>query len=290
MKIVVSYRGAPRIRGWETGACLARGFRKLGHEVFEYGNIYESKQRLENSPNINDKFDLWLYCEMNDGDSQYFESKNFKIRKFVCSLYDTSYYSDHLSGLQHHFNFDYQFIANPLDIKYFPNPYYLPYACDSELHSRLLSYPKTIDVALIGSIRDDRVGLKKELAKYGVQLELIGNVFRENYINALASVKIIINQNPRDGHGLLNMRYWETPAAGSLLFTEGVDMIVNDQTVRGSQWYDDIERLAASCRWFLKETEILQGTCKLAQEDVLSNHTYKNRCQEILKTVFPDEH
>jgi hypothetical protein len=41
MHILVSYRGAPNIRGWETGAMLARAFRRLGHDVDEYAKIYQ---------------------------------------------------------------------------------------------------------------------------------------------------------------------------------------------------------------------------------------------------------
>src|SRR6185436_16007295 len=104
MKIVVSYRGAPRIRGWETGAMVAKAFRQLGHDVVEFGNIYQTSQRLPpNSDAMWDEADLWLYCEMNDADPQYHELNTFSVRKTACWLFDTSYYNDRCKSIVDYF-------------------------------------------------------------------------------------------------------------------------------------------------------------------------------------------
>ena len=295
MKVLVSYRGIPQSPGWATGDLVVKAFRALGHEVYPYAKYYQQNQWVNSDPTFGlDKhdWDLILYMECNDGDPQYAELAVARARKTACWLFDTSYYHDRCKSIVDYFRFDHIFLANPLTIREYKvwgykDVHYLPYACDSTLHVRPLDFPKSHDVVLVGSIRDDRKCLANELDKHGVHLKLIGGVFREQYIDSLASAKIVINQNPQEGRGLLNMRYWETPAAGSLLFTEAVDMLMNDQTVRGLPWYDDIEKLAASCKWFLKEADILQGACQTAQEDVLANHTYKNRCQQIIQTVFP---
>lgn len=294
MRVLVSYRGIPQSPGWATGDFVVKALRQLGHEAWPYAKYYQQNQWVEGKPLglDNHEWDLILYLECNDGDPQYHELAVARARKTACWLFDTSYYHDRCKSIVDYFRFDHVFLANPLTIREYrvwgyKNVNYLPYACDPELHMRPLSHPKTHDVVLVGSIRNDRRILANALAKHGVDLQLIGGVFREEYIESLASAKIVINQNPQEGRGLLNMRYWEAPAAGALLFTEALDMLVNDQTVRGAPWYDDIERLAASCRWFLKEQELLDGARRYAQEDVLANHTYKNRCQHLLETVFP---
>ena len=46
MQIIVSYRGVTHVHGFETGACLSRALRRLGHSVYEYGKFYDYK--LEN--------------------------------------------------------------------------------------------------------------------------------------------------------------------------------------------------------------------------------------------------
>lgn len=292
MRVLVSYRGAPRIRGWETGAMIANAFRSLGHDVFEYGNIYETKERLPNAPDNLDDIDLCVYCEMNDADPQYTELRSVRARKMVCCLYDTSYYADRCKHLVDYFRFDHLFIANPLTIQEYKtwgydHVSYLPYACDRDLHGRSLEHPKTRDVVLVGSIRDDRRTLAYQLSNLGVDLELIGDVFREDYIDALASAKVVINQNPTDGRGLLNMRYWETPAAGSFVLTEAADYSEQPINLCNGYPYNGTEEIAGFCRAILDNPQRLAEATAATQHHVFKYHTYTNRCNDILGTLFP---
>lgn len=295
MKIIISYRGAPRIRGWETGALIAKAFRQLGHTTFEYGNIYESKERLPNAPDNFNNIDLWVYCEMNDGELQYSEVKNIPISKLVCTLYDTSYYPDKCRGLVDYFNFKHIFLANPLTIQEYKtwgykNVHYLSYACDKELHGRPLDYTKKYEVALVGSIRDDRIKLKKELADRGINLELIGNIFREQYIDALASSRIVINQNPEAGRGLLNMRHFEAQAAGAFLIEQQGDLYWNVQsglkTTLGCYPYTTIDDIVEICHDSLNDKKAFNDLLSNQQERFLKLNTYQNRCEQILETVL----
>lgn len=296
MKIVVSYRGAPRIRGWETGAMLARGFRQLGHDVFEYGNIYKTQERLKNAPDNLQDVDLLLYCEMNDADPQYLELKNINARKTACSLYDTSYHQDRYRRLVDYFRFDHLFLANPLTIHEYKtwgydNVSYLPYACDRELHGRSLGYPKTMDVALVGSIRNDRMRLIRKLNRLGLTVELVSDVFREEYIDTLASSRIILNQNPRpQGLGLLNMRSMESIAAGDVLFTEADDLEYNLKSgfypVSSMIGYRSPKDLVDILPSILAQYNELRS---VGQQEIFKYHTYQNRVLSILQTMFPYE-
>jgi spore maturation protein CgeB len=298
VKILVSYRAIPQSPGWATGDMVVKAFRHLGHETFAYAKYYQENRWLENPTATPSEYDLCLFLECNDGDPQYCELKNIRARKTACWLFDNSYYKDHLRGLIDYFNFNFKFLANPLVIKElqesgYSNIHYLPYACDPELHKRSVYKVKYIDVALIGSIREDRIKLADELKKYNIELQLIGGLYRSAYIDALASSKIIINQNPPSGRGLLNMRFWETIAAGSWIITEAEDANANVE-IRHSclnihNLYHNTEELAKICSMFMKdEHKRLQHTESM-QDHILRYHTYSDRCQEILQTVFPDE-
>jgi spore maturation protein CgeB len=272
---------------------IARAFRELGHDTYEYGNIYESHARLPNAPDDLEDIDLWLYCEMNDGDPQYHEVRNVRARKLACSLYDTSYYPDHCEQLIRYFNFDQIFLANPISInRYksvgFNNVHYLPYACDLELHGRCAATDKQYDVTLIGSIRQDREELQSVLTKEGIKLDLIGGLYREDYIDALSASTITINQNPAAGRGLLNMRFWEAQAAGSVLFTEEEDILLNRNA--GLQDvtcypYKEISDIVAGCTRVLQDAQLKREVIAAGQERVFRSHTYENRCEEILEMI-----
>ena len=293
MKILVSYRAIPQSPGWATGDMVVKAFRALGHDTFAYAKYYQENRWLDNPSPTPSEYDLCLFMECNDGDPQYCELKNLRARKMVCWLFDNSYYQDKCRGLIDYFNFDFSFLANPLVVQEFrqsnyDNVHYLPYACDPDLHSRPDGYMKKRDVALVGSIREDRVKLADELKKYNIELQLIGGLYRSSYIDALASSKIIINQNPPAGRGLLNMRFWETIAAGSWIITEAEDANANERVRRFLNLYNlyhGVEDLAKMCQKILRD-----NPADLAQRIVLNQHTYSDRCQEILKTVFPDEH
>jgi len=293
MKILVSYRGIPQSPGWATGDMVVKAFRALGHEAYPYAKYYQENRWVEGRPALDSQdWDLILFMECNDGDQQYPELRITRARKTACWLFDTSYQFDRWRRLARYFSFDHYFLANPVTIgEYkvwgYDNVHYLPYACDRELHGRPLEHPKTHDLVLVGSIRDDRRDLARELTGHGLKLELISDVFREDYIDALASGKIVINQNPDMGRGLLNMRFFEAQAAGTIVFTEMADLEVNMTA-----------GLMHMCNFVPYRTveDIVTGhasaqgsNIQRGQELVFEHHTYQNRCEDILNTVFPYE-
>ena len=292
MKILVSYRGIPQSPGWATGDMVVKALRELGHEVYPYAKYYQENRWVEGKPLLDDHtWDLILYMECNDGDPQYHELQLVRARTTACWLFDTSYHQDRYKRLVDYFRFDHLFLANPLTVgEYkvwgYENAHYLPYACDRELHGRPLEHPKTRDVVLVGSIRDDRIALATELQRHGVTLELVSDVFREDYIDALASAKIVINQNPTEGRGLLNMRHFEAQAAGCLLLEQWNDLDVNINAGLvdgfGVVHYDTFKDLV-----YLSQD---YSPCKQKdQEQFFANHTYHSRCEQLMQTVFPYE-
>lgn len=288
MKILVSYRGIPQSPGWATGDMVVKALKSLGHDAYPYAKFYQRNEWVNPRPLLDQEWDLLLFLECNDGDPQYPELRLVKTKHKACWLFDTSYYADKCQFLQHYFNFDFIFLANPINVQDYKvagynNVYYLPYACDPDLHGRL-NYNKTRDIVLVGSIREDRKQLASSLAKDGINLELIGGVFRQDYIDALASARIVINQNPEQGRGLLNMRFFEAPAAGTVLLTEKIDLNIQPIDLKFAIPYDN--NLANICKNLLTDNEKLIQLSKEAQQEVLNNHTYQNRCQQLLKIIF----
>lgn len=288
MKILVSYRGIPQSPGWATGDMVLKAFRALGHEAYPYAKYYQQNRWVEERPALDQHdWDLILFMECNDGDPQYPELRITRARKTACWLFDTSYHQDRYRGLVNYFGFNHLFLANPLTIQEYKvwgyhNVHYLPYACDRELHGRPLEYPKSRDVVLVGSIRDDRIALARYLSGDGINLELIGGVFREEYINALASANIVINQNPELGRGLLNMRHFEAQAAGAVVIEQWNDLEPNLEIgFKSTAFAQNGDHVR-----IIHDIKKLNLNREKMQADFFDRHTYVNRCQEILETVF----
>lgn len=287
MKILVAYRGIPQSPGWATGDFVVAALRRMGHEAVPYGNYYQSSSWISNRAIYpRDSFDLLLYMEMNDGDRQYSELAGIKAKKRAAWLFDVSYYPDNLTSLSKRlgFGFDFYFIANPLYLDKFENSYYLPYAADREKHYRKSPVKKKIDFGLVGSVRQDRRDLAKNLSNYGINLNLIGDVFREEYIDVLSQCRFIVNQNPEDGAGLLNMRYFESQMAGAIVFSEQRDVSVNAEARTPGV-------IPYSSLLDIKPPDFLSGETnfiKNMQDYMIDHHTYENRCEKIIQTIWPE--
>jgi hypothetical protein len=312
MKILVSYRAAPRIRGWETGAMVSRAFRKLGHEVHEYAKEYQTDRWLTNGPHsdvfsltdsiftdmeiaerhiwprdmLKQEYDLVLNMECNDPDPQYFELVGVTTKKRAVWNFDASYYVS--TALDHiaRYHPDHVFFANSRFMEFgWDSCSWLPYAADSTDHFRPLDGPRPIDVALVGSDRPDRRKLINTLKKAGINAQLISDVFREQYVDALASSKVIINENPAEGRGLLNMRSFEAPAAGAVLlsndkeiaevFTPGMQVLI----------YSDVEHAIMHCKMLLDYPTERIGLQVAGHFRARDSHTYENRATEILDVM-----
>lgn len=293
MKILVSYRGIPQSPGWATGDMVVKAFRALGHEVYPYAKYYQQNRWVDDRPPLDSQdWDLILFMECNDGDPQYPELKVTRARKTACWLFDTSYHTDRYRGLVNYFGFNHIFLANPITIQEYKvwgynNVHYLPYACDRELHGRPLEYPKSRDVVLVGSIRDDRVALARGLSGHGVNLELVGGVFREEYINALASARFVVNQNPPEGRGLLNMRHFEAQAAGAIIIERMDDLDINREIglFSNAPCYDpeDVSSVKDAIDIF---SNVDSEAWKRYHASFLRRECYEARCQSIVETIF----
>lgn len=286
---------------------VARAFRHLGHEVAEYAKMYESNWWVAPSnilnngvsttidatcggyefvePYMRGEFDLHVYMEMNDPEPQYTNLREVRAEKRVGWFFDISYCPDPTLRLCDHMQFDHVFCANPDFLPRFAQPAsFLPYAADSKLHVRDIADEHPIFYGLVGSKRGDRKKLVSTLQKVGVRAELISDVFKTDYVDTLARCAVSINQNPPEGRGLLNMRTFEAPAAGSVLLCQDDDHI-DEVFLPGVECitYQDTGSLVSICQNF--GTRDFINMRKAGQERVLNHHLYEHRAQEILDVM-----
>lgn len=288
--MLINYRSAARISGWETGRCYANAFERLGHEVDIYTRQYESEQwQISHDDRrriLSSSYDLVLCCEMNDPLGQDFEAADVKTERRAVCHYDTSYYTTQALTNIASYKPDHVFFANASFRTYpFKNSSWLPYAADPRFF-RSIDTEKTIDVGLVGSDRPERRRLIEFLFNNSINAKLISDVFQEDYIDALASCRIVINENPPQGAGLLNMRTFEAPAAGAVLLSS--DPECSSVLVNGIEGhvYSNVGDALEICKYLLSNPVDCISMSKRGQERIKDDHMYDNRVQDILDVLF----
>jgi hypothetical protein len=288
MKILISYRGVLHAKGRETGACLARAFRRLGHEVHEYGNYYHSTQRLGDGclPN---GVDMLVYCECNDEEPQYTELRSFKAARKVYWDFDVHTHPAKTLRFALAMGFDHIFFANKLFEPSFrkidSHAQFLPYAFDDEFLRPMPEVSKTVDVGFCGSPYPERVSLVAALRRSGINAEFISGQYGTDLVKTINSFKIHLNY--RVGwRGVLNARVFETIGCGTLLLNENEDFIEqlfsdSKHLVLFSSEKECIER----ARYYLKHKDKREEIARAGYEYGLCNHTYLVRAKGMLETV-----
>jgi spore maturation protein CgeB len=292
MKILVAYRGIPQSPGWATGDFITDSFKRLGHEVYTYGNYYQEPGHLlpdhiNKGKLFDEEFDLVLCMDVNDDDPLYTNLRYVKARHFAYWNFDISYNPPYTYSFINFMQFNHLFCANDLYTrgleKNTPTTF-LPYAFSIDKH-RSKEWPKKdIDFSIVGSPWGDRERISNLLKEQGVRVEFINGLFREEYINALARSHATINYNVEKGRGLLVMRIFEAMGAETCLITNDGDFV------------DQVAIDGLHCLVYRNQNELID-ICKrhsMAELDEIgqngylngvTNHTYDCRAQEILRVL-----
>ncbi len=287
MRICVSFRGSKNIRSWETGELISKGLERLGHSVDRYGCVYETGESIT-SASFGGSYDLFLWMECNDNLGQYSELKNINAAKKIGWFFDVTMYPGYCYSLADHMGFDHIFCANQNHLTKFSQPTtYLPYAADPELHFRAIEEYPTVGFGLVGSDRPERRELIQKLMDAGFHdAALMGGVFKEEYIDCLSQCRVTVNDQAGGGAGLLPMRTFEAPAAGSLL----VELSQNENLLSpifGDSYvdYNDLHDLIKVCRTIQNNPELVSLMRWNAQQKIREAHLYDHRAQTILDTI-----
>jgi hypothetical protein len=288
MRILVSYRGVLHAKGWEAGACMARAFRRLGHEVYEYGNYYQSKRRL-NTGVMPKSVDVLVYCECNDMEPQYTELRSLKAARKVYWDFDIHTHPARTLRFALDMGFDHIFFAN----RYFEPPFrkidsraqFLPYAFDDELFRHMPEVPKTVDVGFCGSPYPERVALVQALKRAGIHAEFITGKYCADLVKSINSYKIHLNY--RIGYrGVLNARVFETIGCGTLLLNENEDFIGQIFTEnKHLALFSNTKECMERARYFLAHEDEREKIARAGNEIGMKNHTYLVRVKTMLDHI-----
>jgi glycosyltransferase involved in cell wall biosynthesis/SAM-dependent methyltransferase len=289
LQIIIAYRGIPHAPEWATGDSLARAFRRLGHRVSEYGNYYQTAQKL-NQEALPEKADLLVYCECNDSDPQYTELKKLHAQTKVYWDFDTENHPQFSMDFIQDMQFDIVFFANKNFADQFnqinPRAIFLPYAFDDEHFFPITTKPKTTDVALIGSSFPERLAFIEKLQQAGLQVKIFSGKYMEKYVEAINDLKIHLNYYPSGGRGLLVARVWETIGCGTLLLTERADFI-EDFFTDGEHvvLFETVEDCKEKLRYLLTHDTEREQIARQGWLHGLQFHTYVSRAQEIIDVI-----
>ena len=293
MQIIVAYRGIPQARGWALGACLARAFRRLGHQVTEHGRYYQTAEWIEDEP-LPDSADLLVYCECNDPEPQYRRLKSVRTRWKAYWDFDVHTHPGATLAFVKDMGFTHVFCANKLYQALFSavcsHAYYLPIGVDEELCRPLAGVTRSVAVGLCGTPYPGRVALVGTLTDAGLDARLQGGVYAERYVEALNSYRIGLNSEVGGGRGLLPGRVWETLACRTLLLTERADFIdLFFRDMHDLVTFSGPDECLEKCRFLLSHDAERERIATQGYQAVLDAHTYRHRAQAILDAVTEDQ-
>lgn len=287
LSVAIAYRGIPHAKGWATGDNLVRAFKRLGHDVYPYGNYYGTSEKVGNRQ-LPKELDLLIYCECNDDEPQYIELRRQKAKARIYWDFDVDNgRSEITKKLIKKLRFDAICHANKLYSDHFkklvPKTCFLPYAFDDE-HFRPLDIKPSIDVAIIGSPYPQRVEYVNKLKKMGAPVNFIEGKYREEFVKAINSLKIHLNLNiyGPGGDGLLVGRVWETIGCGTFLLTQRKDFIEDFfEDKKHLILFDDEQDCAAKIKYFLKNQTEREKIARTGYLHGLKHHTYVARAKKI---------
>jgi len=281
--------------GWEMGFQLSKAFKRLGHEVIEYGfghNNYDPFASLAAISLHNKNVDLVVHTETNSGQDFY------RVGHPTCPtaiwLIDT-----HCVGVEVHRNYasqyDFSFHATRNFIPYFgANAFWLPNAADPEIyHKTDLSFGEKpmradqvkADIGFCGSVIGDRKPwiefIQQQCCDMELNFKVDEGIVREDMLKAISYYNVHWNKSIAND---INARVFETTAIGTALITNNVDglgdLFGSDEILT----YNTRQGLAYLLRNLL--TTDLISIAKKGHTRCCRDHTYVNRAKSIIEMVF----
>jgi len=188
--------------------------------------------------------------------------------------------------------FDFVFLAQkayvePMRAGGCKNVFWLPLACDPEIHGRKDRAVK-YDVGFVGSVTPAHARRKRLLGKIGQHFSLHRDrKFMDEMAGVFSQSRIVFNEAVNED---LNMRVFEALCSGSLLVTD---------SAKGSgleEFFQDKEHLVIfsedtiieRIRYYLEHPEMRLKVARQGREEVLARHTYDHRAKFLLDTL--DDH
>lgn len=284
MTILLHYGYHPR----DTGFYLEKAFSR-DHQVTYCGSPYKfERPGFSNDVDlskIEKKWNLFFYIDSyHPGFPQGIEKLPFPT---ACYLIDVPYNVRQRLAVAPFF--DYVFIPHKEYLETLlrvnKNVFWLPFACDSEVHRRHVNVEKIYDVGFVGGVKGEKRG--KILADLSKHFRL--NDFRRFYepgemALVYSQSKIVFNMGRV---GELNMRVFEALSCGSLLLTERSQNGLNELFEDGEHLvtYGPKDNLKEIIDYYLSHEEEREKITEAGHKLVLEKHTYWHRVQTMLEII-----
>lgn len=273
MKICVCFEG--RVRPDSTGFYFLKAFKDLGHEVT---HVYPDQINTVKPVD----FDLFFRCDDGLSDAGW----NPELHPSIYYVIDTHLETDWRLALAKNGKFDHIFTAQKagVSLPWHTPAHWIPLGCDPDLHN-VGPREKKYDVAFIGNFHSRYAGRRMEyLDKLFRALPnfFFGSRMFKEMAEKYAEAKIVFNCSLNQD---INMRVFEGMASGSVLLTDRIPEMAEIGLVDGIHYvgYSNIEEMLALAK------VIANGSFKdvptQGQKLALGAHTYKHRCEAMLKKI-----
>jgi len=252
---------------------LTHTLRKMGHEVqhiLPTGNLYSYG-----------KFDLYLWCDWGEDALNWPKIKCPKPNAYWTS--DTHLGYDYRLEKAH--EFDYVFCAQRKAVDDFikaglKNVFWLPHAVCPDAYKPIDAIKK-YDVCFVGHINSyNRAKILDCLFKKFPNF-FFGQRLFEDAAEIFCRSKVVFNSAIKDD---LNMRVFEVLATRSLLLTEAVptlDILFKNGVHLVT--YKNSEEMLEKAGYYIKHPEEAGKIAQAGYDEVMKNHTFRNRADYILE-------
>lgn len=164
------------------------------------------------------------------------------------------------------------------------NIYWLPLACDPEIHKQhnlSLKY----DLCFVGGLGPDSprreiiLKLQKEFNMF------VGQKYLHDMALTYSQSKMVFNKSLK---GDLNMRVFEALSCGCLLLTDRINNGLEDLFIDKEHLviYDNYEDLVEKAHYYLSHPQEREEIARQGQEEVWKKHTYLHRAKQLIETVL----
>lgn len=167
-----------------------------------------------------------------------------------------------------------------------PAAYWLPLACDPEVHHPY-DVPKRYDIAFVGTVGRGYDIRRDLLDKLGRRFTV--NDYQHYYMpsemaRVYSEARLVFNRSLRRE---VNMRVFEGPATGTALLTDRIENGLPELVTDGEHVavYDDAT-LVERAEELLHNEALRARIARQGYEHVRAHHTYDHRVAAILDTVF----
>lgn len=185
--------------------------------------------------------------------------------------------------------FDFVFIPHKEYLEAFrqvnKNVYWLPFACDPEVHRPHKGMEKIYDIGFVGGVKGEKRGEILENLSKDFRINDFKRFYEPSEMAMVYSQsKIVFNMGRR---GELNMRLFEAPSCGSLLLTERTQNGLDELFKEGEHMvaFGPKDNLKELIKYYLTNDKERERIAEAGHKLVLEKHTYWHRAQTVLEII-----